>query len=57
MPNGYIPQNPLDPLKSVKKGLICKSLIINTLEKTTKIVPKMFGLLVVFSYLHIYQTT
>jgi hypothetical protein len=32
------------------------SLITNALQKTTKIVPKLFGLLVVFSYLYIYQT-
>jgi hypothetical protein len=33
MPLRVIPQNPLDPLKSVKKGIICIILIINTLAQ------------------------
>jgi hypothetical protein len=33
----------LNPLKSVKNPLICKSLIINQLDKTTKIITKTLG--------------
>ena len=38
-----------------KNGVFHNLLIINTLQKTTKIVPKMFGKLPNISYLYIYQ--
>jgi hypothetical protein len=40
-----------------KKVGFRNSLIINQLDKTTKIITKMFGSSTYFSYLYIYQTT
>jgi hypothetical protein len=53
----YVCYMRINYLIGVNRGGNANPLIINELDKTTKIITQMFGSFTFFSYLYLYQTT